>query len=232
MGVLEPPAHCPVAPHPPLSTQGIFVFHVVNYKPLTYNKTYVYPWWGDAVGWVLALSSMLCIPCTVLYKLLRCKGSLREVRAAQRGSCCLRPHPISAILVPVPVSVLSPFRTQHCPHCHLIPVPSQILSLSPSLSNFHPVSISVSLPTSPESYPYLHHCLSPIPVILTPSQILSPSVSIPPPSHPCPRAVPLPLSIPLQSPPCPSLTSIPTQIPPLSPPRSHPCAPGGCSMLG
>ncbi|NWQ83256.1 SC6A8 protein, partial [Columbina picui] len=74
----------------PLVCVGIFVFHVVNYKPLTYNKTYVYPWWGDAIGWVLALSSMLCIPCTVLYKLLRCKGSLREVRAARRVPSC---HP-------------------------------------------------------------------------------------------------------------------------------------------
>uniref|UniRef100_H0ZEY0 Transporter n=1 Tax=Taeniopygia guttata TaxID=59729 RepID=H0ZEY0_TAEGU len=62
----------------PLVCVGIFVFHVVNYKPLTYNKTYVYPWWGEAIGWVLALSSMLCIPCTVIYKLLRCKGSFRE----------------------------------------------------------------------------------------------------------------------------------------------------------
>uniref|UniRef100_A0A8C5IUF7 Transporter n=1 Tax=Junco hyemalis TaxID=40217 RepID=A0A8C5IUF7_JUNHY len=60
----------------PLVCVGVFVFHVVNYKPLTYNKTYVYPWWGEAIGWVLALSSMLCIPCTVIYKLLRCKGSL------------------------------------------------------------------------------------------------------------------------------------------------------------
>ncbi|KFU89134.1 Sodium- and chloride-dependent creatine transporter 1, partial [Chaetura pelagica] len=68
----------PCGTSPPSSDQGIFVFHVVNYKPLTYNKTYVYPWWGDAIGWVLALSSMLCIPCTVIYKLLRCKGSFRE----------------------------------------------------------------------------------------------------------------------------------------------------------
>ncbi|NXT15418.1 SC6A8 protein, partial [Prunella fulvescens] len=78
----------------PLVCVGIFVFHVVNYKPLTYNKTYVYPWWGEAIGWVLALSSMLCIPCTVIYKLLRCKGSLREVRAVQQDHSCLCPHPI------------------------------------------------------------------------------------------------------------------------------------------
>ncbi|MGH0156230.1 UNVERIFIED_CONTAM: hypothetical protein FKN15_065280 [Acipenser sinensis] len=43
---------------------GIFLFHVVNYRPVSYNSSYVYPWWGEAVGWCLALSSMLCIPIT------------------------------------------------------------------------------------------------------------------------------------------------------------------------
>lgn len=94
---------CPTGPHPILCTQGIFVFHVVNYKPLTYNKTYVYPWWGDAIGWVLALSSMLCIPCTLLYKLLRCKGSLREVRG-------LQPTPLPCPCYPLP------FPSQSHPH--------------------------------------------------------------------------------------------------------------------
>uniref|UniRef100_A0AAQ5XIN4 Transporter n=1 Tax=Amphiprion ocellaris TaxID=80972 RepID=A0AAQ5XIN4_AMPOC len=62
----------------PFVCVGLFLFHVVNYKPLTYNTVYTYPVWGQALGWALALSSMLCIPLTVLYKLLRCKGSLRE----------------------------------------------------------------------------------------------------------------------------------------------------------
>lgn len=62
----------------PLVCVGVFLFHVVNYEPLTYNSRYVYPWWGEALGWALALSSMLCIPISVFYKLLRCKGSLRE----------------------------------------------------------------------------------------------------------------------------------------------------------
>uniref|UniRef100_A0A4W3K0T7 Transporter n=1 Tax=Callorhinchus milii TaxID=7868 RepID=A0A4W3K0T7_CALMI len=57
---------------------GIFLFHIVNYKPLTYNKTYVYPWWGEAFGWSLALASMVCIPLTVIIKMLRSKGTLRE----------------------------------------------------------------------------------------------------------------------------------------------------------
>lgn len=60
--------------------QGIFLFHLVNYKPLTYNNVYVYPWWGEVIGWCLALSSMLCIPVSVLYKLVRAKGTFREVK--------------------------------------------------------------------------------------------------------------------------------------------------------
>ncbi|XP_077464483.1 sodium- and chloride-dependent creatine transporter 1 [Stigmatopora argus] len=62
----------------PLLCMGVFFFHVVNYKPLTYNNVYTYPLWGELFGWVLALSSMLCIPLTVVYKLLRCKGPMRE----------------------------------------------------------------------------------------------------------------------------------------------------------
>lgn len=58
----------------------MFLFHVVNFKPLTYNTVYTYPWWGETIGWGLALSSMLCIPLTVIYKLLRSDGSFREVR--------------------------------------------------------------------------------------------------------------------------------------------------------
>lgn len=60
--------------------QGIFLFHLVNYKPLTYNNVYVYPWWGEVIGWCLALSSMLCIPVSLLYKLVRAKGTFREVK--------------------------------------------------------------------------------------------------------------------------------------------------------
>ncbi|CAK6968241.1 sodium- and chloride-dependent creatine transporter 1 [Scomber scombrus] len=62
----------------PFVCVAVFLFHVVNYKPLTYNTVYTYPLWGEVLGWLLALSSMLCIPITVLFKLLRCKGSLRE----------------------------------------------------------------------------------------------------------------------------------------------------------
>ena len=205
--------------------QGIFLFHVVNYKPLTYNKTYVYPWWGDAIGWVLALSSMLCIPCTVLYKLLRCKGSLREVRVARRGPSRLCPQPVSAAHVPFPLSVPSP--SPSCPVPNQIPALPASTSLSPSLSHSQPrlnpilAHIAVPVPSPPVSCPRPHPCLNPVPI----------PVLILPPSHHCPCAVPVPLSIPFQSLPHPSLTPIqvpflsplliPIRIPSLSPSLSH-----------
>uniref|UniRef100_A0A671QKY2 Transporter n=1 Tax=Sinocyclocheilus anshuiensis TaxID=1608454 RepID=A0A671QKY2_9TELE len=63
----------------PCVCMGIFLFHLLNYKPLTYNNVYVYPWWGEVIGWCLALSSMLCIPVSLLYKLAGAKGTFREV---------------------------------------------------------------------------------------------------------------------------------------------------------
>uniref|UniRef100_A0AAR2JNX6 Transporter n=1 Tax=Pygocentrus nattereri TaxID=42514 RepID=A0AAR2JNX6_PYGNA len=64
----------------PLVCMGVFLFHIVNYKRLVYNGVYVYPWWGEMLGWALALSSMLCIPLTIVYKLLLCKGSLIKTK--------------------------------------------------------------------------------------------------------------------------------------------------------
>ncbi|XP_058568733.1 sodium- and chloride-dependent creatine transporter 1-like [Neofelis nebulosa] len=63
----------------PLVCMGIFIFNVVYYKPLVYNNTYVYPWWGEAMGWGFALSSMLCVPLHLLGCLLRAKGTVAEV---------------------------------------------------------------------------------------------------------------------------------------------------------
>lgn len=64
-----------------MSTQGIFIFNIVYYEPLVYNNTYVYPWWGEAIGWAFALSSMLCVPLHLLGCLLRAKGTMAEVRS-------------------------------------------------------------------------------------------------------------------------------------------------------
>nr|XP_054757022.1 uncharacterized protein LOC129263125 [Lytechinus pictus] len=63
----------------PLFTSAIFVFSLVKYKPLTYNNTYVYPWWGYMIGWMLALVSMVNIPIVFFYQLIfSAHGSLIE----------------------------------------------------------------------------------------------------------------------------------------------------------
>ncbi|XP_031219938.1 sodium- and chloride-dependent creatine transporter 1 isoform X2 [Mastomys coucha] len=62
----------------PLVCMGIFIFNIVYYEPLVYNNTYVYPWWGEAMGWAFALSSMLCVPLHLLGCLLRAKGTMAE----------------------------------------------------------------------------------------------------------------------------------------------------------
>ncbi|KAF6719657.1 Sodium- and chloride-dependent GABA transporter 2 [Oryzias melastigma] len=43
-----------------------------------YNNVYVYPWWGYTIGWLLALSSMICIPLWMVYKISTTQGTLKE----------------------------------------------------------------------------------------------------------------------------------------------------------
>uniref|UniRef100_A0AAR2LY52 Transporter n=1 Tax=Pygocentrus nattereri TaxID=42514 RepID=A0AAR2LY52_PYGNA len=67
-------------------TPGTFAFSLIKYTPLKYNNEYVYPWWGYALGWLLALSSMVCIPLWIIYKMGTAKGTLREVRPTEHNS--------------------------------------------------------------------------------------------------------------------------------------------------
>lgn len=69
----------PPTPFSSVPPQATFLFSLIKYTPLTYNKKYTYPWWGDALGWLLALSSMVCIPAWSLYRLGTLKGPFREV---------------------------------------------------------------------------------------------------------------------------------------------------------
>ncbi|XP_006278258.1 sodium- and chloride-dependent creatine transporter 1 isoform X1 [Alligator mississippiensis] len=64
----------------PLVCLGIFLFHAASYRPLTYGgrHTYVYPWWAEAVGWGLTLSSVLCLPSAALAQLLLQPGPLPQ----------------------------------------------------------------------------------------------------------------------------------------------------------
>ncbi|KAG7258240.1 hypothetical protein CRUP_035974, partial [Coryphaenoides rupestris] len=62
----------------PATCIGTFAFSIIKYTPLKYNNEYVYPWWGYFVGWLLALSSIMCIPFWMLYKMATTQGTLRE----------------------------------------------------------------------------------------------------------------------------------------------------------
>ncbi|XP_018620377.1 sodium- and chloride-dependent taurine transporter-like isoform X2 [Scleropages formosus] len=79
----------------PVLCVGCFVFSLVKYKPLTYNKTYQYPDWSIGLGWALALASMVCIPMVVVIKIIRSDGPLIErikaVAAPVKGGGSSRP---------------------------------------------------------------------------------------------------------------------------------------------
>ncbi|KAM7399628.1 hypothetical protein PAMP_018881 [Pampus punctatissimus] len=62
----------------PLVSLGTFIFSLVEYTPLTYNRWYVYPAWAYVLGWVLALSSIMMVPGWALYKLSSGTGTLRQ----------------------------------------------------------------------------------------------------------------------------------------------------------
>nr|XP_008162491.1 sodium- and chloride-dependent betaine transporter [Chrysemys picta bellii] len=57
-----------------------FLFSLIKYTPLKYNNWYVYPPWGYALGWLMALSSMICIPLYFIFILLKTRGSLKKVK--------------------------------------------------------------------------------------------------------------------------------------------------------
>jgi len=61
----------------PLFCLGVFIFSLVTYSALKYDG-YEYPGWGQAIGWIMALSSIACIPAVMIYKFATTPGSLQE----------------------------------------------------------------------------------------------------------------------------------------------------------
>ncbi|XP_039627033.1 sodium- and chloride-dependent GABA transporter 3 [Polypterus senegalus] len=57
---------------------SIFLFFLIKYKPLKYNNIYVYPDWGYGIGWMMALSSMICIPLGLVVQIWRTEGTFSE----------------------------------------------------------------------------------------------------------------------------------------------------------
>jgi len=60
----------------------IFVFYFIRYTPITYGDHYNYPPWGEAIGFMISLSSMLWVPGYAVYFILSTPGTWREVLTA------------------------------------------------------------------------------------------------------------------------------------------------------
>lgn len=43
-----------------------------------YNE-YSYPVWGQVIGWVMSLSSIMCIPGVMIFKIVTTEGTFQEV---------------------------------------------------------------------------------------------------------------------------------------------------------
>uniref|UniRef100_A0A8C1RW60 Transporter n=1 Tax=Cyprinus carpio TaxID=7962 RepID=A0A8C1RW60_CYPCA len=80
----------------PFLCVGCFVFSLVKYTPLRYNKVYEYPDWSIGVGWTLALTSMICIPMVVVIKIIQSDGPLIEV-----SQSCQRQKGFSSMNKPI-----------------------------------------------------------------------------------------------------------------------------------
>lgn len=60
------------------SFQCILVFSLLGYEAMLEGE-YEYPEWSVAAGWILTLSSVLCIPLYAIYKFMASHGDCKDV---------------------------------------------------------------------------------------------------------------------------------------------------------
>ncbi|KAK3760902.1 hypothetical protein RRG08_042117 [Elysia crispata] len=81
----------------PLLIFGIWIFSMIQYKPLSIAG-YVYPPWAVGLGWVIALVSVLCIPAGMLHGILTTPGNSWRKRFRNSFKPNMRPGQSPPIL--------------------------------------------------------------------------------------------------------------------------------------
>lgn len=57
----------------------VFLFTIIKYEPIEMTKSRPFPQWAEAVGFLMALFSILMIPGCAMFLFLKTKGTPREV---------------------------------------------------------------------------------------------------------------------------------------------------------
>ncbi|XP_063067168.1 sodium- and chloride-dependent GABA transporter ine-like [Engraulis encrasicolus] len=76
----------------PLLVMATLITSIVQHTPPRYGKTYQFPDWSKAVGWMLTMASIVCIPIGAAHDLYSRKGSLMERLRASVSSTLLIGH--------------------------------------------------------------------------------------------------------------------------------------------
>ncbi|KAJ7375373.1 hypothetical protein OS493_002129 [Desmophyllum pertusum] len=83
----------------PLMVLGILLFSLIKYTRITYED-YVYPPWGEALGWLITVASMLCVPLLVIKTIVDIIGG--KMMAETNHGNCTRPYLCQKIPVNAP----------------------------------------------------------------------------------------------------------------------------------
>ncbi|XP_026810590.1 sodium- and chloride-dependent GABA transporter 1-like isoform X2 [Rhopalosiphum maidis] len=56
----------------------VFIFFIIKYEPVKYGNHYTYPWWGEGLGIIISLISMIWIPLYAVYYLMTEPGTFKQ----------------------------------------------------------------------------------------------------------------------------------------------------------
>lgn len=58
----------------PVTVILLMIHSLIQYRPLVYDRVYVYPTWANAIGWLMTMSSVLLIPGYAIYAIWKAEG--------------------------------------------------------------------------------------------------------------------------------------------------------------